>query len=276
MLHDVFTGLTAKILVLSLVFLAAAVLERILPAEKRVDLPAMTLNCMAGFFFLASEAVSSFIVFSIFARFSWHGLFSILALPDRGNAIRALWLAFTWLAIRDFFYYWLHRLQHKSKWLWAEHELHHSDESLNITTSVRHHWLEMPINTIFVTAPFVYLIQPPVLTVPLVLFFSGMVGTLIHMNVRIGLGRFGWLIANPQNHRIHHSRLPEHIDKNFAQFFPVWDVLFGTYYAPSVAEYPPTGLSSGERVTTLKGSLALPFVKWRKMLFPERSKTELG
>ncbi|PCK78907.1 sterol desaturase family protein, partial [Rhizobium sophoriradicis] len=29
---------------------------------------------------------------------------------------------------------------------------------------------------------------------------------------------------------IHHSRVREHHDKNFANYFPIWDHLFGTYY----------------------------------------------
>ena len=168
--------------------------------------------------------------------------------------------------MRDFFYYWLHRLQHASKWLWAEHALHHSEESLNITTSVRHHWLDVPLNVIFVLTPLCYLFRPPVMVVPAYTIAIAMAGFSIHLNARISLGRFGWLIASPQNHRIHHSRLPEHVDKNFAQFFPLWDVLFGTYYAGKRNEYPPTGLSSGERVTTLKASLLMPFTAWRKML----------
>lgn len=93
-----------------------------------------------------------------------------------------------------------------------------------------------------------------------------MAGILIHSNVRIGFGRFGWLVGNPQNHRIHHSRLPEHTDKNFAQLFPLWDVIFGTYHWPRGDEYPPTGLSDGEHINTVGKSLIYPFLSWKKML----------
>jgi sterol desaturase/sphingolipid hydroxylase (fatty acid hydroxylase superfamily) len=261
-----FSLLTARILALAVLFALGILAERVLPADPRTDFRGILLNCSAGFFFLLSEAMAAMLVASLFIHFSWTGVLTFLAVPDRGNLLRCIALAFSWLAFRDFFYYWLHRFQHRSKWLWAEHALHHSEEHLNITTSVRHHWLEMPLNTIFVLAPFMYLFRPPLLTIPLVSFFISMIGVLTHSNVKIGLGRFGWLIANPQNHRIHHSRLPEHLDKNFAQFFPIWDVLFGTYYAPRPDEYPPTGLSSGEQVTTLRKSLLLPFIEWRKML----------
>jgi sterol desaturase/sphingolipid hydroxylase (fatty acid hydroxylase superfamily) len=124
----------------------------------------------------------------------------------------------------------------------------------------------MPLEMFFVAGPFIYLFRPPLITVPVVSVLLGMVGVLIHANVRLGFGRLGWLIASPQNHRVHHSRLAEHADKNFAQFLPLWDVLFGTYYAPRPGEFPPTGSMSGERVETLGKSLTLPFLTWRKML----------
>ena len=40
------------------------------------------------------------------------------------------------------------------------------------------------------------------------------------------------VFPSPAHHHVHHSRHPEHIDKNFAFVFPVWDVLFGTYHMP--------------------------------------------
>jgi sterol desaturase/sphingolipid hydroxylase (fatty acid hydroxylase superfamily) len=37
-----------------------------------------------------------------------------------------------------------------------------------------------------------------------------------------------WLLTSPQYHRIHHSLKPAHFDKNFAAWFPLWDILFRT------------------------------------------------
>ena len=34
------------------------------------------------------------------------------------------------------------------------------------------------------------------------------------------------------HHHIHHSCHPDHLDKNFAFTFPIWDVLFKTYHMP--------------------------------------------
>ncbi|TMH89489.1 MAG: sterol desaturase family protein [Betaproteobacteria bacterium] len=50
--------------------------------------------------------------------------------------------------------------------------------------------------------------------------------------------RWGWfgkyVLYSPIGHRIHHSALPEHKDKNLGFLFPVWDWMFGTYYKGDV------------------------------------------
>jgi sterol desaturase/sphingolipid hydroxylase (fatty acid hydroxylase superfamily) len=71
-----------------------------------------------------------------------------------------------------------------------------------------------------------------------------------------------WLLLTPQMHRIHHSRESRHLDRNFAFIFPLWDVLFGTYYHPGPFEYPATGLASGDRVRTPWQIVAWPFIRW--------------
>ncbi|WP_456669859.1 sterol desaturase family protein [Bradyrhizobium sp. USDA 3240] len=48
-------------------------------------------------------------------------------------------------------------------------------------------------------------------------------------------------INNPQWHRIHHSVEMEHQDKNFAAFFPFWDILFGMACVPKQDEYLQQG-----------------------------------
>jgi sterol desaturase/sphingolipid hydroxylase (fatty acid hydroxylase superfamily) len=77
----------------------------------------------------------------------------------------------------------------------------------------------------------------------------------------MGFGRLWWLLSSPQYHRIHHSILPEHQNRNFAVWFPVWDILFRTAYAPRPGEYPPTGVD-GVEVSTFLDALMLPFARW--------------
>ncbi len=37
------------------------------------------------------------------------------------------------------------------------------------------------------------------------------------------------MILSPSDHRVHHARNPEYIDKNFCNTLTLWDKLFGTY-----------------------------------------------
>jgi sterol desaturase/sphingolipid hydroxylase (fatty acid hydroxylase superfamily) len=87
-----------------------------------------------------------------------------------------------------------------------------------------------------------------------------------HANVKLRLGVLTPLIVGPQVHRIHHSRLPEHQDKNFAQYFPVIDKMFGTYHAPGPDEFPPTGTPHLATDAPLSQVLSRPFLHWWKEL----------
>jgi sterol desaturase/sphingolipid hydroxylase (fatty acid hydroxylase superfamily) len=171
-----------------------------------------------------------------------------------------------YILVKDFFYYFLHRCQHKVGFLWDIHAIHHSDTAFNTTTYLRQHWLNSPANDLFVTIPMTLLFDlPPVtmfdisLVLSVWLFFS-------HMNVRLQLGCLSWVVTGPQLHRLHHSCQREHIDTNFAQHFPIWDVLFGTYLHPKKDEFPATGLASGERVDTLDTLFFSPFQKWHRKI----------
>ena len=166
------------------------------------------------------------------------------------------------LFVFDFFYYWHHRLQHRIPVLWEQHKLHHTGRSLNCLTNLRHHWLEEPMRVFTITIPLAALIHvtpvPATLVGSLLAYWS----IFFHANLRLPLGPLTPLLTGPQHHRIHHSRQPEHRDKNFAAFFPVWDLLFGTYCRAKPGEWPATGLFEEERRATLSDAVIGPFAAW--------------
>ena len=174
---------------------------------------------------------------------------------------------FLFALVVDFFYYWWHRFQHENQILWQEHKLHHMDEQLCALTRVS------PLESLF---------QAVALSIPLSLVFKsdpleGSLGTsvgvilftwnnvFIHTNIRFSLRFLTPLITGPQIHRIHHSTLPQHFDRNYAAMFPIWDVLFGTYYHPQPDEFPPTGVHDEQEVGNFSAAIALPFREWLKM-----------
>jgi len=188
------------------------------------------------------------------------GLSIPVAFPDHflGQLLQGL----AYLFIYDFFYYWLHRAQHTFPLLWAQHKLHHSDFSLNVTTGNRHHWLEEPIRVFVVLLPIGLLFNQKAVTLGWLWTTLLLWGYFIHLNVRLQLGPLTPVFCGPQAHRIHHSDQPEHFDRNYAAFFPVFDILFGTYCAPKRAEFPTTGLADKENLNGLVRASAAPFLGW--------------
>jgi sterol desaturase/sphingolipid hydroxylase (fatty acid hydroxylase superfamily) len=164
--------------------------------------------------------------------------------------------------IVDFFYYWLHRWQHKSAFLWEQHKFHHSEVSMNVTTTRRVHWLEEILIISFILIPMSVLFKIEPIEAGFLAFIEILWLQFIHLNLRLELGVASLLIVGPQHHRIHHSFVPEHIDKNFGLFFPIWDILFGTYCRPKKGEFPPTGLHNGETHDNLGEAIFLPFKEW--------------
>jgi len=54
---------------------------------------------------------------------------------------------------------------------------------------------------------------------------------LTHSMINWDFGWVGrWVLMSPVTHRIHHSDMPEHFEKNMGSVFIIWDRLFGTYY----------------------------------------------
>ena len=150
------------------------------------------------------------------------------------------------IGVVDFSSYWIHYLQHKWPLLWQFHKVHHSAEVMHPLSNFREH----PVDNLTYKALiglgyglvwgitvelFGYLpALPSLLGVPLILFaFNFFAYNLRHSHIWLRWpGRWSMVFPSPAHHHVHHSRHPEHIDKNFAFVFPVWDVLFGTYHMP--------------------------------------------
>lgn len=179
----------------------------------------------------------------------------LIVLPSAGWELLPALLAYT-LAM-DFGEYVFHRAQHRFPLLWSMHSLHHSDPTLNVSTTGRHYWAENSIKvaTIYLAVGLVFKVNPLVVGMySLITFYN----YFSHMNLRVGFGRWSILANSPQYHRIHHSTLPEHCNCNFAALFPIFDVVFGTYRQPRENEYPPTGLDSGEHPSGLFEAIFWP------------------
>jgi sterol desaturase/sphingolipid hydroxylase (fatty acid hydroxylase superfamily) len=167
--------------------------------------------------------------------------------------------------VLDFFQYWAHRAFHRSKILWQQHLLHHCDEYMNFTTAARHHPIETLLVPVFVTIPMAILFKLPPINIAALALIPYAWDYVAHSNARLGFGPFWWVLVSPNYHRIHHSLESHHIDRNFAMWFPIWDIVFGTAVVPRPGEYPRTGVAAVS-VQTLGQAYLQPLLGWRRML----------
>ena len=172
----------------------------------------------------------------------------------------------SYLFLLDFLFYWWHRAQHHFSKLWVIHMLHHSDAELNVTSSMRSHFLERPIQFLLITLPVEYFIGIDGLAIAILPFFLTFGLFFTHSNLRIRFGYFTSVLCGPQLHRIHHSLESKHQDKNFAQFFPVFDIIFGTYYKPAYNEFPKTGIKDMKSDIVIGEAVVYPFKFWLGLL----------
>ncbi len=178
--------------------------------------------------------------------FSFAGLGGV---PLIGPVLELLAMICVALFLHDFWFYWVHRIEHKVPLFWAFHRLHHSDERMNTTTYTRDHFLQngllrafVPVFTLglFVSTPFAQAGR--------MAFYSRMFFFLIsmfyHSATRVSLPWLDRILVTPQVHRIHHSTDPQHYNRNFADALPIFDILFGTFHRPARDEFPATGLGA--------------------------------
>lgn len=172
-------------------------------------------------------------------------------------------------ATYDFFYYIVHRLQHRFERLWVGHAFHHSDPHCSASTRNRTHWIEGPLTFALAVLPTYAIWQPP----PDWAFIAITSWSyLIHANFDLGFGPLRNSIVGPHYHRIHHSIDPAHHGRNFASFLPFWDMLFRTHLDPGRVETGRivTGLEAKhvDRVGDLPRLLVEP--AWRSLALPGR------
>jgi hypothetical protein len=130
------------------------------------------------------------------------------------------------------------------------HSFHHSANAITFITGARHLWMERVLaSAVLPIMPVLFQIPPDMQFILSLIYFIP--DTCAHLNVRFPMGRMITLVNSPQWHRIHHSAMPEHRDKNFASLLPLWDILFGTAWIPKADEYPVTGFDPPVRVSVV-------------------------
>lgn len=157
----------------------------------------------------------------LFLVFIYLAKFSLVSIP----VTLLSWLVC--LIATDFLYYVMHRCEHKIRILWTMHSVHHSSEEYDLTTAMRlFWWLDLVIWIFF--APLILIgFEVAQVVACMVIVFTYM--TWIHTEKIGKLGWFDKFFSSPSNHRVHHGKNRQYIDKNFGGIFMIWDRLLGTY-----------------------------------------------
>lgn len=150
-----------------------------------------------------------------------HGLIGELYFPVQVGVV---------FVMADFLSYWQHRLFH-TRFAWPIHAVHHSSENMDWLGATRFHPLNEIGAQLIYMAPLIAIGFSP-LAFAVLAPFTAAYAVILHANVNWNFGPFRYFFASPTFHRWHHTSVEEGLDKNFAGFLPVWDVIFGTFYHP--------------------------------------------
>lgn len=139
---------------------------------------------------------------------------------------------FLGVVLYDFTTYWIHRASHKIPLLWRLHRVHHSDTTMDSSTTFRFHPLELILiyqtGNILTAGIFgTDLTSMAVYYIIIYIFFF-----LEHSNLNYPKwlnNSFGLIFVMPDHHRVHHHQEQFYTDSNFADIFIVWDRIFGTF-----------------------------------------------
>lgn len=160
--------------------------------------------------------------------------------PDRGvfgELHPAIAFVLLLLAV-ELLLYLLHRVFHSVPLLWRIHAVHHTDTQVDVTTSHRHHILEV-VATSLVLLPLFLLTAVSAEVLAWVLFVRLAIVLLSHSNLAIPESLDRWLrlfVVTPDFHRVHHSSERRYTNSNFGTVLPWFDYLFGTSRSVSPAQ----------------------------------------
>lgn len=163
--------------------------------------------------------------------------------------------------------YLAHFVEHKVKFLWKFHLIHHTDTWVDTTSANRHHPGESVIRFIF-TVLAVLIVGSPMWMVFLYQSLSVVFSQFNHANIPLPKTidkLLSYFIISPDMHKVHHHYKLPYTDSNYGNIFSVWDRLFGTYSYLDREKiiYGVDTHMKPEENNRLNNLLKIPFQKYR-------------
>ncbi len=188
-------------------------------------------NFGLGFAYQGVEVVLHFLFIGAFMHWLWGFRFYEVELTVVNLVIGFFAL--------EFLYYWYHRANHRIRYLWCSHVVHHSSEGMNLSTATRQSMTyAVSGGVVFFFSPLIFIGYPPEVVMSLYaldLFYQ----YFVHTQAVGKLPRwFEFFFNTPSHHRVHHGRNPEYIDKNYGGAVIIFDRIFGTFVEEDMEKNP--------------------------------------
>ena len=165
----------------------------------------------------------------------------------------------------DFGEYIYHVIMHKVSPLWSFHMVHHSDNTVDISTTLREHPGENIIRLSF-TLLWIFLSGAVFWAILLRQIIQVFTTMFAHINYRLPEKLdtvIGFVFITPNLHQVHHHYKKPYTDSNYGDVLSIWDRLFGTFKKLPVEDLV-FGLDTHmekEENAKFKSLFKIPFVK---------------
>jgi len=255
-----------RLLIFVSVLIFFSIIEGVLPLRK--FLKGKSRHVSINLFLTATTfIINAGLAFILFFSANWvtNNHFGVSNLFFQNNFAFHLLVS---ILLLDLFSAWLpHFIEHKVKWLWQFHVVHHSDTIIDVTTAHRHHPGEMIIRFIFTTMA-IFISGAGIGEVMLYQTLSSFFAMWAHVNIRIPYRLdklLSYVFITPNVHRIHHHFKQPLSDKNMGNMISLWDRIFGTFaYSDSKSiVYGIDTYPEEEENNKLGFLLKLPFLGYR-------------
>lgn len=125
----------------------------------------------------------------------------------------------------------VHIVQHKVKWMWRFHAVHHADQHLDTTSGNRHHPGESVFRMVF-TILATLIVGAPIWLIFVYQTLSVVMTQFNHANIALPRSIekvVNLLLVTPNVHHVHHHYRMPYSDMNYGNIFSIWDRMFGTF-----------------------------------------------
>jgi sterol desaturase/sphingolipid hydroxylase (fatty acid hydroxylase superfamily) len=165
----------------------------------------------------------------------------------------------------DFSSWLVHLVMHKVKPLWGFHLIHHTDNTVDVTTGLRHHPGDSILRGIFFLV-LIFVSGAPMYAVMFYQTLLVLATAFTHANISLPKpldNVISYILVSPNMHKVHHHWKQPYTDSNYGGVFSIWDRLFGTYKTldPKEIRYGLDRYYPNEKDEDLVALLKKPFQK---------------